>query len=216
MVLIDRSSLSKFLPTGYISLTFTANLSCGQRQLIVGNNKVGKTTLLSNIVKNLSLNKNFSYLGIKNIYTFYNFIGSSRRELVLHKGYHIFLNKKYSFFIDGTVSLDLYTQFESPFKSLIFCEKLGVNGMDTIHILDSLSNHAKIYRHMMLDLKRAPGREAYPGDVFFLHAKILEKYGQYASIFNKGSLTGLPVAEVHKNNISDYITTNLISITDGQ
>jgi F-type H+-transporting ATPase subunit alpha len=193
-----------------------ANISFGQRQLIVGNNKVGKTTLLSNIAKNFSINKNFSYLNVKNTYSFYSFIGSSRREFILHKSCHYFLNKKSNFFVDGTVSLDLYSQFISPFTVIFFCEQLSLNGLDTVHILDSLSNHAKIYRNMMLDLKRSPGREAYPGDIFYLHAKILEKYGQSSYCYNLGSMTGLPVTEIQKNNISDYITTNLISITDGQ
>jgi F-type H+-transporting ATPase subunit alpha len=197
-------------------MTFMANVSLGQRQLIIGNNKVGKTTLLSNILKNLHINKFFSYLNISQVYTFYNFIGSSRRELVFHKSVHSLLNKKFSFFIDGTVSFDLYNQFYSPFCCLNICDKLSSNGIDSVHVLDSLSNHAKIYRNMMLDLKRSPGREAYPGDIFFLHSKILERYGQFSYSFNLGSLTGLPIAEVQKNNISDYITTNLISITDGQ
>ncbi|KAF9760599.1 ATP synthase subunit alpha 1 [Nosema granulosis] len=171
---------------------------------------------MSNIISHLSVNKTFSYLDMKFIFSFYNFIGSSRRELSFLKILHKSLQKNTNFFVDGTVALDIYKQYESPFSCVNLCEKLSLNGMDTVHVLDSLSNHAKIYRHLMLDLKRAPGREAYPGDIFYLHAKILERYGQFGYMFNLGSITGFPIAEVHKDNITDYITTNLISITDGQ
>lgn len=214
--IVDRETSRDLLNTGVLSLAAYASVSRGQRQLTVGNNKVGKTTLLSTLCSNLTVNSTYTLMTTPFIFSFYNFIGSSRREFIYNKKVHSTLNKWYSSFIDGTVSNSIYVQFYSPFNTLEVCEVLSFEGLNTVQVLDSLGNHAKVYRNLMLDLKRAPGREAYPGDIFYLHSNLLERFGQFNYSFNLGSITGLPVVEVSGDNITDYITTNLISITDGQ
>jgi F-type H+-transporting ATPase subunit alpha len=216
MTLIDRGGVRDWLQTGMASLTIFANCSLGQRQLILGNDKVGKSTMLSNIAKNSSINSYYNLALSFNKFFFYNFIGSSKREFVYNKLLHSSLNKKFNFFVDSTISLNLYSQIRTPYYSVLNCLSLAHNGLNSVHILDSLSNHAKLYRTFMLDLKRSPGREAYPGDVFYLHSNLLEKYGQLNFFHNEGSVTGLPVSVIQNDDITDYITTNLISITDGQ
>lgn len=216
MFLIDRGKVKNWLSTGYVSVTLHANCSFGQRQLLLGNSGSGRTSFLSNIGLNSTLNSYYFYLFSSFNFYIYNFIGSSRKEYVYLKFLHNSLNKKFNFFVDSTISLDLYNQLMIPYNVVSDCLILAINGVSSIHFLDSLTNHAKLYRSFMLILKRSPGREAFPGDVFYLHSRLLENYGQFNKFFNYCSITALPVVTLHNEDVTDYITTNLISITDGQ
>lgn len=172
--------------------------------------------MLSNIIKNLSLNSSFRFFSVFNCYSFFNFIGSSSREFVFLRNSHLYYNKFFSFFINGTISNNLYYQLKSPFFVVDVCSFLSSNGVISFHVLDNLDSHSKLFRHLMLDLKRSPGREAFPGDVFYLHSRLLERYGKLNYFYNFGSITGIPILEISQNDLTKYIATNLISITDGQ
>lgn len=216
MFLIDRGCSFYWIQTGMVSLTVFANCSLGQRQLLLGNDKTGKTTLSSNILKNstLSYYYNLSLIGV--FFCFYMFIGSSKREYVFIKRLHNRLNKFFNFFVDSTVTSSIYYQITSPFDLALDCLTLCYNGVSSLTVFDNLSNHAKVYRTFMLSLKRAPGREAYPGDIFYLHSSLLESFGCFNLANNSGSLTAIPLATTQQDDLTDYISTNLISITDGQ
>jgi len=154
--------------------------------------------------------------GIPNIlYSIFTFIGGSRREYwsVLNQ---FKLNMKYlTSYFDGTCSKNIFYSYNASRESMLFARDIAYNGFNTYLIFDNLSNHAKIHRTLMLVLKRSPGREAYPGDAFFIHSSLLERAGRFSYFHNLGSVTSAPVTETQKNIITDYITTNLISITDG-
>lgn len=219
MFLIDRGSSLDCLQTGLFSLTIFANCSFGQRQLVAGNDKVGKTSVLSIISQHLRTNSfyfNFSFSILSFIYVFFSLVGGSRREFAYLRGLHSSLNKFFNFFVDNTINLSIYSQVTGPLFLTSFCLSLCGSGLSSIHIIDNLSNHAKLYRNFMLDLRRAPGREAYPGDIFYLHSNLLERFGQFRWFYNRVSLTSFPVSTLFNDDISSFITTNLISITDGQ
>ena len=126
------------------------------------------------------------------------------------------MNKVFNFFFSFSYSSSTSLQTKAPFLGSVFFSTLAVNGFDSFSVFDCLSNHAKSFRYLMLSLKRSPGREAYPGDVFFLHSSLLERFGNFEYFLNGGSITNVSLTETIKNNITDYITTNLISISDGQ
>lgn len=216
MGIVDRSNALYFLSSGILSITALFNCSAGQRQLILGNFAVGKTSLVSQIAFNLNVCSLAGYGGFYPFLVFMHFIGSSKKEFIYHQLKHCKAFKYFNFFINSTISVSLYSQIMRPFRISESCLKLGLFGFKSLHILDSLDNHAKLYRNLMLDLKRSPGREAFPGDVFYLHSKLLEGYGQFSRSYNLGACTSFPVTGIFNNDITKYITTNLISITDGQ
>lgn len=202
--------------TGYSSVSFIANLSYGQRQLVLGDNSVGKTTLLSNILKNLAFQRFYTSLNLCNVYSFYTFVGSSKREFVFYSNVHKCFNKFYNYFIDATISSSAINQFVQPIYVSKYCLHLAFNGLNVLAVLDSLDKHAKIHRSLMLEIRRSPGREAYPADIFYIHSNLLERSGKFGLFFGGGSFTCFPIVETQQEIITDYITTNLISITDGQ
>lgn len=216
MSLIDRDRLRSPLSTGILSLESSSPVSLGQRQLVVGDHGSGKTSVLSYIGINNVLCSNSYLLNTGHLFFFYTFIGTPRREYVYNKSIHFISNKLFNFFMDGTGSNNVNVQFNSPYNTIKICESFSYNGVNSVQILDSLDNHARLYRSLMLDLKRAPGREAFPGDIFYIHSSLLERFGGFSCYYNFGSITSLPVVKTQRGSVTDYITTNLISITDGQ
>lgn len=214
--LVDRFNCFKLVNSGFSSILVFSNISCGQRQLILGKYSLGKTTLLSNLFKNYYIKTSNLSSDLLNYSLFFTFLGAKRREYVYHKGIHNSLNKIFTFFIDGSCSFFSSYQYKSASKALLISRKLIVSGVDVLISLDSLDRQSKSFREVMLLLGRAPGREAYPGDVFYLHSNLLEKFGQLSLVFNYSNLTSLPVCGLLSSSLADYITTNLISITDGQ
>ena len=216
MGLVDRGSIYKIINTGYPSVYTFANTSNGQRQLVMGEHSVGKSTLVSNIFKNIYLTCFKDSYESSIYFNIFIFIGSPRKEFFLHYNDHKNRNKKFNFFVDCTASVLPTLQYTKPFKVFSFVNSLLNSGVNSLVSVDSLDKHAKAFREVMLSFKRAPGREAYPGDIFFLHSNLLERFGQLSFCYNRSGITGLPTTGLVTKSATDYITTNLISITDGQ
>src|SRR5438046_5200121 len=193
----------------------------GQRELIIGDRATGKTTIcVDTIISQARLNKaagdsrNKDY---RPLYCIYVAIGQKNSNVarvlaVLEKEDAM----RYTTIISAPASDTATNQYLVPFAGAAMGEWFMDNGMDALIIYDDLSKHAVAYRQVSLVLKRPSGREAYPGDVFYLHSRLLERAARMADEFGGGSLTALPIIETQAGDVSAYIPTNVISITDGQ
>ncbi len=214
--IIPRRSVNEPMATGLKAIDALIPIGRGQRELIIGDRQTGKTAIaLDTILNQKALNQS----GDENqkLYCVYVAIGQKRSTVaqfvkVLEE--HGAL--EYSIIVAATASDAAPMQFLAPFSGCAMGEFFRDNGMHAVIIYDDLSKQAVAYRQMSLLLRRPPGREAYPGDVFYLHSRLLERAAKLNKDHGSGSLTALPVIETQANDVSAYIPTNVISITDGQ
>jgi len=214
--IIPRRSVHEPMATGLKAIDALIPVGRGQRELIIGDRQTGKTAIaLDTILNQKSLNTS-SDENIK-LYCVYVAIGQKRSTVaqfvkVLEDNGAL----DYSIVVAATASDPAPMQFLAPFAGCTMGEYFRDNGMHAVIVYDDLSKQAVAYRQMSLLLRRPPGREAYPGDVFYLHSRLLERAAKLNADHGSGSLTALPVIETQANDVSAYIPTNVISITDGQ
>jgi len=214
--IIPRKSVHETMATGLKAIDALIPIGRGQRELIIGDRQTGKTAIaLDTILNQKSLNTS-SDEKIK-LYCVYVAIGQKRSTVaqfvkVLEENGAL----DYSIIVAATASDPAPMQFLAPFSGCAMGEYFRDNGMHAVIIYDDLSKQAVAYRQMSLLLRRPPGREAYPGDVFYLHSRLLERAAKMNEDHGAGSLTALPIIETQANDVSAYIPTNVISITDGQ
>lgn len=206
--IIDREPVSKPLETGILAIDSMVPIGRGQRELIIGDRQTGKTSI--------ALDTIFNQKG-KDVICVYCAIGQKASNIAQVVDY---LNKndalEYTVVVASTASDSPATQYLAPYCACTVAEGFMADGKDVLVIYDDLSKHAVAYRAMSLLLHRPPGREAYPGDVFYLHSRLLERSACLSKKLGGGSITALPIVETTGGNISAYIPTNVISITDGQ
>ncbi len=208
--IISRQPVNQPLSTGIKIIDATLPLGRGQRELIIGDRKLGKSTLAIDVVLNQKYAK-------PPVYCVYVLCGQTQR----HLKELVFLFKKkgafsYSAIVAATASDSFAAQYLAPFVGCAIGEHFRNQGKNALIVYDDLSKHAKVYRNIALLLERAPGREAYPGDIFSLHAQLLERAAKLNKSHGGGSLTALPIIETQEGDITAFIPTNIISITDGQ
>ena len=214
--IIPRRSVHEPMATGLKAIDAMIPIGRGQRELIIGDRQTGKTAIaLDTILNQKALNQSGDET--KKLYCVYVASGQKRSTVaqfvkVLEE--HGAL--EYSIIVAATASDAAPLQYLAPFSGCAMGEYFRDNGMHAVIIYDDLSKQAVAYRQMSLLLRRPPGREAYPGDVFYLHSRLLERAAKLNKDFGSGSLTALPVIETQANDVSAYIPTNVISITDGQ
>jgi F-type H+/Na+-transporting ATPase subunit alpha len=214
--IIPRRSVHEPMATGLKAVDALIPIGRGQRELIIGDRQTGKTAIaLDTILNQKPLNAS-SDESVK-LYCVYVAIGQKRSTVaqfvkVLEENGAL----DYSIIIAATASDPAPLQYLAPFSGCTMGEYFRDNGMHAVIIYDDLSKQAVAYRQMSLLLRRPPGREAYPGDVFYLHSRLLERAAKLNEEHGSGSLTALPVIETQANDVSAYIPTNVISITDGQ
>ena len=214
--IIPRKSVNEPMATGLKAIDALIPIGRGQRELIIGDRQTGKTAIaLDTILNQKPLNAQPDE-NIK-LYCVYVAIGQKRSTVaqfvkVLEEQGAL----EYSIVVAATASDPAPMQYIAPFTGCTMGEYFRDNGMHAVIIYDDLSKQAVAYRQMSLLLRRPPGREAYPGDVFYLHSRLLERAAKLSKDHGSGSLTALPVIETQANDVSAYIPTNVISITDGQ
>ena len=215
--IIPRKSVNEPMATGLKAIDAMIPIGRGQRELIIGDRQTGKTAIaLDTILNQKPLNVAGAPEGQK-LYCVYVAVGQKRSTVaqfvkVLEENGAL----EYSIIVAATASDAAPMQFLAPFSGCAMGEFFRDNGMHAVIIYDDLSKQAVAYRQMSLLLRRPPGREAYPGDVFYLHSRLLERAAKLNPDFGSGSLTALPIIETQANDVSAYIPTNVISITDGQ
>jgi F-type H+/Na+-transporting ATPase subunit alpha len=214
--IIPRKSVHEPMATGLKAIDALIPIGRGQRELIIGDRQTGKTAIALDTILN---QKAINALGDDKVklYCVYVAIGQKRSTVVQ---FVKVLEEQgaldYSIIIAATASDPAPMQFLAPFSGCTMGEYFRDNGMHAVIIYDDLSKQAVSYRQMSLLLRRPPGREAYPGDVFYLHSRLLERAAKMNDANKSGSLTALPIIETQANDVSAYIPTNVISITDGQ
>src|SRR5213592_3259254 len=218
---IKRRSVSQPVQTGIMAIDAMIPIGRGQRELIIGDRATGKTTIaIDTIISQARLNKAGEKGELKDyrpLYCIYVAVGQknsnvARTLAVLEKEGAM----PYTTIISAAASDTATNQYLAPFAGAAMGEWFMDNGMDALIVYDDLSKHAVAYRQVSLVLKRPSGREAYPGDVFYLHSRLLERAARMADKYGNGSLTALPIIETQLGDVSAYIPTNVISITDGQ
>ncbi len=219
--IIRRSPVRQPVQTGIMPIDAMIPIGRGQRELIIGDRSTGKTTLcIDTIISQARLNKAAEAAGDKDyrpLYCIYVGIGQKQSSIaqtitVLEKENAM----PYTIVLASPASDSAANQYLAPFAGAAMGEWFMDHGMDALIIYDDLSKHAVAYRQISLVLKRPSGREAYPGDVFYLHSRLLERAARVGEKYGNGSLTALPVIETKAGDVSAYIPTNVISITDGQ
>lgn len=207
---IDRGPLIKPLSTGIKIIDTSLPLGRGQRELIVGDRKIGKSTLAIDMV----LNQKHAEHPVYCVYVVLGQKDAQLRKIVdLFEKENAFL---YSTIVGATTGCSFAEQYLAPFVGCTIGEYWRDMGKDVLVVYDDLSKHAKVFRNISLLLERPPGRESYPGDIFSLHAGLLERAAMMSKDKGGGSLTALPIIETLEGDITDFIATNIISITDGQ
>jgi F-type H+-transporting ATPase subunit alpha len=219
--IIRRCPVSQPLQTGIMPIDAMIPIGRGQRQLIIGDRSTGKTTIcIDTIINQSRLNKAAEAGGDKDyrpVYCIYVAIGQKQSSIarlitVLEEAGAM----PYTIIVASPAADAAASQYLAPFAGTAMGEWFMDNGMDALIIFDDLSKHAVAYRQISLVLKRPSGREAYPGDIFYLHSRLLERAARVAKEYGNGSLTALPIIETQAGDVSAYIPTNVISITDGQ
>ena len=206
--IVDRKSVDTPMATGILSIDSMFPIGRGQRELIIGDRQTGKTAIAVDTILNQKG---------KGVICIYNAIGqkaSSVAKLVntLEKAGAM----EYTIVVCATASDPASLQYISPYSATALAEHFMYQGRDCLIVYDDLSKHAVAYRALSLLLERSPGREAYPGDVFYLHSRLLERSSKLSDELGGGSITALPIIETQDGDVSAYIPTNVISITDGQ
>jgi len=218
--IIKRGPIKEPLVTGISIIDSIIPIGKGQRQLILGDRQTGKSSLAFDIILNQRNNnkwKSLDSLGNSRVFSIYVAIGQKKATTARF----IHLLKKfnalwYTIVILTSPADSATMQYLAPYTGTTFGEFFRDNGLHALVILDDLSKHAVAYRQMALILRKPPGREAYPGDVFYAHARLLERASKISKKYNYGSLTSLPIIETLDCDVAAYIPTNVISITDGQ
>src|SRR5208337_3462626 len=219
--IIKRKSVSQPVQTGIMAIDAMIPIGRGQRELIIGDRSTGKTTIgVDTMINQARINKAAESTNDKDhrpIYNIYVAIGQKQSNIarvigVLEEAGAM----PYTIVVVASASDSATNQYLAPFAGAAIGEWFMDNGMDALIIYDDLSKHAVAYRQVSLVLKRPSGREAYPGDVFYLHSRLLERSARVSEEYGNGSLTGLPIIETQAGDVSAYIPTNVISITDGQ
>jgi F-type H+-transporting ATPase subunit alpha len=214
--IIPRRSVNEPMQTGIKAIDALIPIGRGQRELIIGDRQTGKTAIIIDTIINQK-NINASGDEKKKLYCIYVAVGQKRSTVArIVKTLEDAGAMEYTTVVAATASEPAPLQFLAPFSGCAMGEWFRDNGMHALIIYDDLSKQAVAYRQMSLLLRRPPGREAYPGDVFYLHSRLLERAAKLNADFGSGSLTALPVIETQANDVSAYIPTNVISITDGQ
>ncbi|GLA09939.1 ATP synthase subunit alpha, mitochondrial [Aspergillus niger] len=214
--ILPRRSVNQPVQTGLKAIDALVPIGRGQRELIIGDRQTGKTAIALDTILNQKLWNNQSDES-KKLYCIYVAVGQKRSTVAqLVKTLEENDAMKYSVIVAATASEAAPLQYLAPFAGCAMGEWFRDNGRHAIIIYDDLSKHAVAYRQMSLLLRRPPGREAYPGDVFYLHSRLLERAAKLNDKKGGGSLTALPIIETQAGDVSAYIPTNVISITDGQ
>ncbi len=206
--IIERKSVSVPLQTGFKAIDSMIPIGRGQRELIIGDRQTGKTTIAVDTIINQKG---------QGVYCIYVAIGQKSTSVVQLAQE---LNKagamEYTTIVSASASESAPLQYIAPYSGCALAEYFREQGKDVLIIYDDLSKHAVAYRALSLLIRRPPGREAYPGDVFYLHSRLLERAACVAPEYGGGSITALPIIETQAGDVSAYIPTNVISITDGQ
>jgi len=219
--IIRRCPVDQPVQTGIMPIDAMTPIGRGQRQLIIGDRSTGKTTIcIDTIISQARLNKAAEAAGNKDyrpLYCIYVAIGQKQSSIariiaVLEDAGAM----PYTIVVASPAADSATNQYLAPFAGAAMGEWFMDNGMDALIVFDDLSKHAVAYRQVSLILKRPSGREAYPGDVFYLHSRLLERAARVDKKYGNGSLTALPIIETQAGDVSAYIPTNVISITDGQ
>ena len=214
--IIPRKSVSEPMSTGIKAIDALIPIGRGQRELIVGDRQTGKTAIVLDTFLNQKEN-NSSNNEKKKLYCIYVAVGQKRSSVArFAKALEDRGALEYSIIVSATASDPAPLQFLAPYVGCSMGEYFRDNGMHAVIAYDDLSKHAVAYRQMSLLLRRPPGREAYPGDVFYLHSRLLERAAKLSDEHGGGSLTALPIIETQAGDVSAFIPTNVISITDGQ
>ncbi|MDZ4787891.1 MAG: F0F1 ATP synthase subunit alpha [Blastochloris sp.] len=216
---MKRKSVSQPVQTGIMAIDAMIPIGRGQRELIIGDRATGKTTIaIDTIINQARINKaGEGKAGFRPLYSIYVAVGQKQSNVARVIG---ILEEAgampYTIIVAATASDSATMQYLAPFAGAAIGEWFMDNGQDALIVFDDLSKHAVAYRQVSLILKRPSGREAYPGDVFYLHSRLLERSARVNEASGNGSLTALPIIETQAGDVSAYIPTNVISITDGQ
>ncbi len=214
--IIPRKSVHEPMQTGLKAIDALIPVGRGQRELIIGDRQIGKTAVILDTIINQKL-ANSGTDESKKLYCVYVAIGQKRSTVAqIVRTLEENGAMEYTIVVAATASDPAPLQFLAPYTGATMGEFFRDNGMHAMIAYDDLSKQAVAYRQMSLLLRRPPGREAYPGDVFYLHSRLLERACKMSDAFGAGSLTALPVIETQAGDVSAYIPTNVISITDGQ
>ncbi|MEL6282996.1 MAG: F0F1 ATP synthase subunit alpha [Pseudomonadota bacterium] len=216
--IIPRKSVHEPMATGLKAVDALIPIGRGQRELIIGDRQTGKTAVaLDAILNQKSINTKYADDESKKLYCVYIAVGQKRSTVAqLVKKLEEEGALEYSIIVAATASEPAPLQYLAPYTGCTMAEYFRDNGMHALTIYDDLSKQAVAYRQMSLLLRRPPGREAYPGDVFYLHSRLLERAAKMGDDHGAGSMTALPIIETQAGDVSAYIPTNVISITDGQ
>ena len=219
--IIPRKSVDQPLQTGIMAIDSMIPIGRGQRELIIGDRQTGKTTIaIDTIINQANINRQGLESGdpdFRPVYSIYVAVGQKNANIartinVLEKAGAL----EYTTIVTAPAADNPANQYLAPFAGAAMGEYFMQNGMDALIVYDDLSKQAVAYRQISLILKRPSGREAYPGDVFYLHSRLLERAARLSEDYGDGSLTALPIIETQAGDVSAYIPTNVISITDGQ
>jgi len=205
---MERIPVKETLETGTLILDAIIPIAKGQRQLLIGDRLTGKTTVAIDAILNQKG---------KNVVCIYCCIGKPYSSFL--KILDILKEKdalEYTIIMSGIASLSTGEQYLAPYSACMLGEYFMYNGKDVLVIFDDLTKHAWVYRQISLLLERAPGREAYPGDIFYIHSQLMERAGFLKPERGSGSMTFLPIIEILQGDVTGYISTNLVSMTDGQ
>ncbi len=216
--IIPRRSVHEPMATGLKAIDALIPIGRGQRELIIGDRQTGKTAIaIDTFINQKRINEEAGDDESKKLYCIYVAVGQKRSSVArLVKVLQDHGAMDYSIVVSATASEPAPLQFLAPYAGCAMGEYFRDNGMHALIVYDDLSKQATAYRQVSLLLRRPPGREAYPGDVFYLHSRLLERAAKLNKDYGSGSLTALPVVETQANDVSAYIPTNVISITDGQ
>jgi len=219
--IIRRKSVSQPVQTGIMPVDAMIPIGRGQRELIIGDRATGKTTIcIDTMISQARLNKAAEAAGDKSYRPLYNiYVAIGQKQSTVARVIGILEEAgamPYTIIVVAGASDSATSQYLAPFAGAAMGEWFMDNNMDALIVYDDLSKHAVAYRQVSLVLKRPSGREAYPGDVFYLHSRLLERAARVAEKYGNGSLTALPIIETQAGDVSAYIPTNVISITDGQ
>ena len=215
--IIPRKSVNEPMQTGIKAIDSLIPIGRGQRELIIGDRQTGKTSVIVDTILNQKKINESTNDESKKLYCIYVSIGQKRSTVAqIVKTLEDYDAMDYSIVVAATASDPAPLQYLAPYTGCAMGEYFRDNGMHAVIFYDDLSKQAVAYRQMSLLLRRPPGREAYPGDVFYVHSRLLERAAKMSDKEGGGSLTALPVIETQAGDVSAYIPTNVISITDGQ
>ncbi len=219
--IIKRKSVNQPVQTGIMAIDAMIPIGRGQRELIIGDRSTGKTTIgVDTMINQARINREGEAAGDKTFRPLYNiYVAVGQKQSNIARVISVLEEAgamPYTIVVTASASDSATNQYLAPFAGAAMGEWFMDNGMDALIIFDDLSKHAVAYRQVSLVLKRPSGREAYPGDVFYLHSRLLERSARVSEKYGNGSLTALPIIETQLGDVSAYIPTNVISITDGQ